>query len=49
VREVISDAYNGILGMDRGKSYDARELGEVGQQKCLGHIRRNLMGLFETI
>jgi transposase len=42
VREVIGAAYGGILGTDRGKSYDARALAEVRQQKCLGHILRNL-------
>ena len=42
VREVIGEAYAGILGTDRGKSYDAQALSEVKQQKCLGHILRNL-------
>ncbi len=42
VREVIGDSYEGILGTDRGKSYDARELAEVKQQKCLAHILRSI-------
>ncbi len=32
VREVIGNNYQGILGTDRGKSYDAKELIEVKQQ-----------------
>jgi hypothetical protein len=42
VREVIGDDYQGILGTDRGKSYEARELLSVKQQKCLAHIQRLL-------
>lgn len=42
VREVIGDHYEGILGTDRGKSYDAKELAEVQQQKCLAHILRSI-------
>src|SRR5438132_9432320 len=42
VREVIGDHYAGVLSTDRGKSYDAKELAAVKQQKCLGHIQRSL-------
>ena len=42
VREVIGDDFAGILGTDRGKSYDAWELDAVAQQKCLSHLLRNL-------
>src|SRR3954470_9704022 len=37
VREVIGDAYAGVLVTDRGKSYDAKELEAVKQQKCIQH------------
>ena len=42
VREVIGNDYQGILGTDRGKSYDAKELIEVKQQKCIAHIQRSI-------
>ena len=42
VREVIGDHYQGVLCTDRGKSYDAKELQEVKQQKCLSHILRSI-------
>ena len=35
VREVIGDDYPGVLVTDRGKSYDAKELEGVKQQKCI--------------
>jgi transposase len=40
VREVIGDSYQGRLGCDGGKSYDAKELLDVKQQKCLSHLLR---------
>jgi transposase len=42
VREVIGDHYQGTLSTDRGRSYAAKELLEVKQQKCLGHILRSI-------
>jgi transposase len=42
VREVIGDHYQGVLGTDRGKSYDAKELQDVKQQKCIAHIQRSI-------
>jgi transposase len=48
VREVISSDYKGVMGTDRGKSYDAKALLEVKQQKCLSHIQRNLTDVEET-
>jgi hypothetical protein len=48
VREVIGEAYAGILGTDRGRSYDAQALARVKQQKCLGHILRNLAEVLAT-
>jgi hypothetical protein len=48
VREVIGDDYQGTLCTDRGKSYDARELAEVAQQKCLSHILRSIDEALKT-
>ncbi len=42
VREVIGDAYPGVLVTDRGKSYDAKELEAVKQQKCISHALRSI-------
>lgn len=48
VREVIGDHYQGTLCTDRGKSYDAKELNDVDQQKCLSHILRSIDAVLET-
>lgn len=48
VREVIGEHYPGLLGTDRGKSYDAKELREVKQQKCLSHLQRSIDEVLET-
>jgi transposase len=48
VREVIGDHYEGTLCTDRGKSYDAKELAETKQQKCLSHILRSIDEVLET-
>src|SRR3954466_4277452 len=48
VREVIGDAYAGVLVTDRGKSYDAKELEEVKQQKCISHALRSINEVLET-
>ena len=48
VREVIPSDYQGVMGTDRGKSYDAKELLGVKQQKCLSHIQRNLTDVEEV-
>jgi len=42
VREVLPADYAGTMNTDRGRSYDARELAGVKQQKCLAHIQRSL-------
>jgi transposase len=42
VREVIGNDYQGTLCTDRGRSYDAKELRKVNQQKCLSHILRSI-------
>lgn len=41
VRELIPADFAGTMVCDRGKSYDAEELEEVSQQKCLSHLIRN--------
>jgi transposase len=48
VREMIGDHYQGTLCTDRGKSYDAKELNDVDQQKCLSHILRSIDAVLET-
>jgi transposase len=48
VREVIGDAYTGVLVTDRGKSYDAKELEAVKQQKCIPHALRSIDEVLET-
>ncbi len=48
VREVIPADYAGVLNTDRGKSYDARELANIKQQKCLCHLQRSITELLET-
>src|SRR3954469_21092679 len=48
VREVIGDAYNGVLVTDRGKSYDAKELESVKQQECIPHALRSINEVLET-
>jgi hypothetical protein len=47
VRELIPSNYAGTMGCDRGKSYDAKELRQVKQQKCLSHIQRSLAEVLE--
>src|SRR3954451_992226 len=42
VREVIGEDYRGVLVTDRGKSYDAKELESVKQQKCIPHALRSI-------
>ena len=48
VREVIGDNFEGTLGADRGKSYDAKQLLDVKQQKCISHILRSIDEVLET-
>ena len=48
VREVIGDDYAGVLVTDRGKSYDAKELEAVKQQKCIPHALRSINEVLET-
>jgi transposase len=48
VREVIPADFTGVLCSDRGKSYDARELADIKQQKCLSHLQRSITELLAT-
>jgi transposase len=48
VREVIGEEYPGVMVTDRGKSYDAKELDEVKQQKCVHHALRSVTEVLET-
>jgi transposase len=41
VRELIPADFGGVMICDRGRSYDAEELENVAQQKCLAHLIRN--------
>jgi transposase len=41
VRELLPADFAGVMACDRGRSYDAAELAEVRQQKCLSHLIRN--------
>ena len=41
VRELIPADFAGVMICDRGRSYDAKELEAVAQQKCLAHLIRN--------
>ncbi len=47
VRELIPSDYQGTLITDRGRSYDAKHLAAVKQQKCLAHIQRSLANIIE--
>ena len=47
VLEVVPADYSGVLVNDRGKSYDARELAGLRQQKCLAHLLRNVSEVIE--
>jgi len=48
VRELIPSDYPGVMGTDRGPSYEAEELLGVAQQKCLAHIQRNITEVVES-
>jgi hypothetical protein len=48
VREVIGEDYAGVLVTDRGKSYDAKELEAVKQQKCISHALRSINEVLEA-
>jgi transposase len=48
VREVVPADYAGVMSTDRGRSYDAKELSAVRQQKCLSHIKRSIACVLES-
>ena len=48
VQEIIPADFPGVLVTDRGKSYDADVFADMSQQKCLGHILRNISSVLET-
>ena len=48
VREVVPGDYGGVMVTDRGRSYDARALSGVKQQKCLAHVLRSISEVVET-
>jgi hypothetical protein len=48
VREVIPADYSGVMGCDRGKSYDAQTLSNVKRQKGLCHVLRSLSAEIEA-
>jgi transposase len=47
VLEVVPADYAGVLVSDRGKSYDAHEMDDVRQQKCLAHLLSNVSEVVE--
>jgi transposase len=49
VRELIPEDYGGVMGCDGGPSYEARELAAVQQQKCNGHLLRNIADLLPRL
>lgn len=42
VREMLGIDFGGLLGTDRGPSYDAEELSDIAMQKCLSHLLKNI-------
>ena len=48
VLEIIPGDFAGVLVTDRGKSYDAKVFENVTQQKCLGHMLRNISEVLES-
>ncbi len=48
VRELIPSGYGGVMVTDRGRSYDARTLSGVRQQKCMAHVIRSIGEVVQT-
>lgn len=48
VIEMLGATFRGLLGTDRGSSYEAEPLAEIEQQKCLSHLLKNLSVVEET-
>src|SRR5918996_1717621 len=45
VQEVVPRNYQGGMGTDRGRSYEAKSFRRVKQRKCLAHLQRTLSEL----
>ena len=48
VVEVLTTCFEGLLGTDRGTSYEAEALDGIEQQKCLSHLLKTLSTVEET-
>ena len=48
VQEMLGEGFDGILGTDRGTSYEAQVFDELQQQKCLSHLLKNLSTVEKT-
>src|SRR5918999_1347718 len=42
VQEVVPQNYQGVIGTDRGRSYEDKAFRRVKQRKCLAHLQRTL-------
>jgi transposase len=42
VQEVVPRNYQGVMGTDRGRSYEDKSFRQVKQRKCLAHLQRTL-------
>jgi transposase len=42
VQEIVPRNYQGVMGTDRGRSYEDKSFRWVKQQKCLAHLQRTL-------
>ena len=42
VLEVLGENFGGMMGTDRGPSYEAEALSGIAMQKCLSHLLKNL-------
>jgi transposase len=47
VQEVIPRNYQGVMGTDRGRSYEDKSFRWVKQRKCLAHLQRTLSGVLD--
>ena len=48
VREIIPAGFAGVLITDRGPSYDAKVFDGMKQQKCIGHLLKNISTVLEN-
>ena len=42
VIEILGQGFQGLMGCDRGSSYDAHKMDHIRQQKCLSHLLKNI-------